>query len=303
MKDVFMNEQDFRTIMKNDATLVNEALEQLYATIDQKHIEKLVEAELYSLMAGGKRIRPIIALAFCRMFGGKDEAALPYACALEMVHTSSLIHDDLPCMDNDTLRRGRPTNHTVYGEAIALLAGDGLLTDSFGVVVDNPHVSAALNVQAVATLADAAGMYGIVGGQYIDMVGETSPLDLETLKKMYSYKTGAMIRASAVMGALAAGVEMADPRMNDVIEYAKCIGLTFQIIDDILDVTGTVEMLGKNPGRDKKEHKTTYLKFFTIDEAFEHATELTNSAIKAISKYDGSDFLVELAKFLLNRKH
>ena len=298
-----MNEQDFRTIMKNDATLVNEALEQLYATIDQKHIEKLVEAELYSLMAGGKRIRPIIALAFCRMFGGKDEAALPYACALEMVHTSSLIHDDLPCMDNDTLRRGRPTNHTVYGEAIALLAGDGLLTDSFGVVVDNPHVSAALNVQAVATLADAAGMYGIVGGQYIDMVGETSPLDLETLKKMYSYKTGAMIRASAVMGALAAGVEMADPRMNDVIEYAKCIGLTFQIIDDILDVTGTVEMLGKNPGRDKKEHKTTYLKFFTIDEAFEHATELTNSAIKAISKYDGSDFLVELAKFLLNRKH
>ena len=303
MKDVFMNEQDFRTIMKNDATLVNEALEQLYATIDQKHIEKLVEAELYSLMAGGKRIRPIIALAFCRMFGGKDEAALPYACALEMVHTSSLIHDDLPCMDNDTLRRGRPTNHTVYGEAIALLAGDGLLTDSFGVIVDNPHVSAALNVQAVATLADAAGMYGIVGGQYIDMVGETSPLDLETLKKMYSYKTGAMIRASAVMGALAAGVEMTDPRMNDVIEYAKCIGLTFQIIDDILDVTGTVEMLGKNPGRDKKEHKTTYLKFFTIDEAFEHATELTNSAIKAISKYDGSDFLVELAKFLLNRKH
>lgn len=298
-----MNEQDFRTIMKNDAVLVNEALEQLYATIDQKHIEKLVEAELYSLMAGGKRIRPIIALAFCRMFGGKDEAALPYACALEMVHTSSLIHDDLPCMDNDTLRRGRPTNHTVYGEAIALLAGDGLLTDSFGVVADNPHVSAALNVQAVATLADAAGMYGIVGGQYIDMVGETSPLDLETLKKMYSYKTGAMIRASAVMGALAAGVELTDPRMNDVIEYAKSIGLTFQIIDDILDVTGTVEMLGKNPGRDKKEHKTTYLKFFTIDEAFEHATELTNSAIEAISKYDGCDFLVELAKFLLNRKH
>ena len=298
-----MNEQDFRTIMKNDAVLVNEALEQLYATIDQKHIEKLVEAELYSVMAGGKRIRPIIALAFCRMFGGKDEAALPYACALEMVHTSSLIHDDLPCMDNDTLRRGRPTNHTVYGEAIALLAGDGLLTDSFGVVADNPHVSAALNVQAVATLADAAGMYGIVGGQYIDMVGETSPLDLETLKKMYSYKTGAMIRASAVMGALAAGVELTDPRMNDVIEYAKSIGLTFQIIDDILDVTGTVEMLGKNPGRDKKEHKTTYLKFFTIDEAFEHATELTNSAIEAISKYDGCDFLVELAKFLLNRKH
>lgn len=298
-----MTKEQFSVRIKSDAELVNNELERMYSSMDQKHIGKLIEAELYSLMAGGKRIRPIIALAFCRMFGGKDEAALPYACALEMVHTSSLIHDDLPCMDNDTLRRGRPTNHTVYGEAIALLAGDGLLTDSFGVVADNPHVSAALNVQAVATLADAAGMYGIVGGQYIDMMGETSPLDLETLKKMYSYKTGAMIRASAVMGALAAGVELADPRMNDVIEYAKCIGLTFQIIDDILDVTGTVEMLGKNPGRDKKEHKTTYLKFFTIDEAFGHATELTNSAIEAISKYDGCDFLVELAKFLLNRKH
>lgn len=298
-----MGKNQFSSRMKSDAELVNNALERIYSSMDHKRIEKLIEAELYSLMAGGKRIRPIIALAFCRMFGGKDEAALPYACALEMVHTSSLIHDDLPCMDNDTLRRGRPTNHTVYGEAIALLAGDGLLTDSFGVVADNPHVSVALNVQAVATLAEAAGMYGIAGGQYIDMMGETSPLDIETLKKMYSYKTGAMIRASAVMGALAAGVELTDPRMNDVVEYAKCIGLAFQIVDDILDVTGTVEMLGKNPNRDKKEHKTTYLKFFTIDEAFGHAAELTNSAIEAISKYDGCDFLVELAKVLLNRKH
>ena len=298
-----MTNNEFINSMKNDAALVNLELEKMFSTVHDQYIEKLVEAERYSLMAGGKRIRPIIALAFCRLFGGKDEAALPYACALEMVHTSSLIHDDLPCMDNDTLRRGRPTNHTVYGEAIALLAGDGMLTDSFAVVADNPHVSAALNVQAVATLADAAGMNGIVGGQYIDMVGETSPLDLETLKKMYSYKTGAMISTSAIMGALAAGVELTDPRMRDVEEYAKCIGLTFQIIDDILDVTGTVEMLGKNPGRDRKENKTTYLKFFTIDEAFSHATELTNSAIEIIRKYNGCDFLVELAKFLLNRKH
>lgn len=298
-----MESKEFLKLMENDSALVNLELEKMYSNIDKKNIEKLVEAEIYSLMAGGKRIRPIIALAFCRMFGGKDEAALPYACALEMVHTSSLIHDDLPCMDNDTLRRGRPTNHTVYGEAIALLAGDGLLTDSFGVVADNPYVSSALNVQAVATLADAAGMYGIVGGQYIDMMGEKSPLDLETLKKMYSYKTGAMIRASAVMGALAAGVELTDPRMTNVVKYANSIGLTFQIIDDILDVTGTVEMLGKNPGRDKKENKTTYLSFYSIEQAFEQAKSLTENAIASISKFDRSEFLIELAKFLLNRKH
>ena len=291
------------TQMKADAELVNSALERIYSAADDKYIEKIIEAETYSLMAGGKRIRPILTLAFCRLFGGNDKAALPYACALEMVHTSSLIHDDLPCLDNDTLRRGRPTNHTVYGEATALLAGDGLLADAFGLISGNTRLPAETNLAAVSALASAAGMYGIVGGQYMDMTGETETLSLETLKKMHSYKTGAMICASGVMGALAAGVSISDEKMSDVIEYSRSIGRAFQIIDDILDETGSTEMLGKSTGRDRKENKTTYLRFYSIDEAGFHAKELTDRAIAAVSRYDGSEFLVALAEFLLNRKH
>lgn len=298
-----MDSKEFTLILKKDADFVNNELQNMYSKVDKSHIERLVEAELYSLMAGGKRIRPIITLSFCRMLGGEDRTAIPYACALEMVHTSSLIHDDLPCLDNDVLRRGRPTNHTVYGEATALLAGDGLLADAFFAVATNPYATAGMNVQAIATLAEAAGMYGIVGGQHIDMAGETEELDLPTLERMHSYKTGAMFRASAVMGAIAAGVSLDDERMKDVIDYSEKIGLVFQIIDDILDVTGSVEMLGKKTGRDEKESKTTSLRFHSIEEAFYRAERLTRLAIDAVSKYENSDFLTDLAIFLLNRKH
>lgn len=298
-----MKKIDLDMQIKADSRLVNSALSGIYSSLDKTNIEEIIDAEMYSLMAGGKRIRPIITLAFCRLFGGRDEAAIPYACALEMVHTSSLIHDDLPYLDNDTLRRGRPTNHIVYGEATALLAGDGLLADAFGVAAANPHVSPKTNVQAISALASAAGMCGIVGGQYIDMIGEKTAYTLDAVKKMYSYKTAAMIRASAVMGALAAGVDIDDPKMNDVINYSEHIGLVFQIVDDILDVTGNDEMLGKKTGRDKKENKTTYLKFYSIDEAFSQAKELTGRAIESVSKYENCEFLVELADFLLNRKH
>ena len=298
-----MTKEMFFVQMKRDAELLNSAIENLYSVIDKQHIDKLVDAELYSLMAGGKRIRPIIALAFCRLFGGKDEAVLSYACALEMVHTSSLIHDDLPCMDNDELRRGKPTNHMVYGESIALLAGDGMIADALGLVAKNKHVVPELNLQAVETLAYAAGMYGIAGGQYIDASADKSLFEVDDLEKMYSYKTGALLRASAIMGAISAGVSLEDDRMNDVIIYANSIGLAFQIVDDILDETGTVELLGKNPGRDKKEKKVTYLNFYTIHDSFNRARRLTQKAIAAIEKYDNNEFLIELANYLLNRKN
>ena len=289
--------------MKNDAELVNSSLKKLYSYNDDKELLKIIEAMEYSLMAGGKRIRPIIVLAFCRLFGGNDEAALPYGCALEMVHTASLIHDDLPCIDDDELRRGRPTNHVVFGESTALLAGDGLLMDAYGVIAANKHVSAEFNIQAIKVLSDCTGTHGLVGGEFIDVMGETTPFGLESLKKMDAYKTGALIKASALLGCLAAGVSLDDPRLNDVNIYAENIGLAFQIVDDVLDVIGSAEELGKNPGADEKDKKSTYLSFYSVDEALNYAKELTRDAVSAISKYENSEFLQELAIYLIDRRN
>lgn len=298
-----MDESVFFKQLNQYSELTNSFLRKIYSAKEYKYIKKIMEAEEYSLMAGGKRIRPAIVLSFCRMFGGNDEAALPYAAALEMVHTASLIHDDLPCMDNDVLRRGKPTNHIIYGEAVAMLAGDGLISDAFGIIAKNTYVSPELNLQAVALLSESSGKYGIVSGQYIDILGETTSLDLDTLKNMYYYKTGALIRSSAIMGSIAAGIERDDPRINDAIEYANSIGLVFQIIDDILDVIGNDKKLGKNSGRDKKKNKTTYLSFYTIEEARQHALNITKNAINAISSYEKNEFLIELANFLLYRNY
>lgn len=288
--------------MKKDAALINAALERLYSDNFDIELEKIIEAEKYSLLAGGKRIRPIIALAFCRLFGGRDEAAIPYAVALEMIHTASLIHDDLPIIDNDDLRRGKPTNHVVYGDSTALLAGDGLLMDAFGVVAGNLSVSPEINAEAVRYLSMRVGTHGLVGGEFIDVEGEEKNLTLAELKKMDAYKTGALIKASAVLGALAAGVRLGDKRISDAELYAENIGLAFQIVDDILDVTGSAESLGKNPGQDEKENKTTYLSHYSLDEAKAYAEKLTEDAIRAISKYSGSELLCELADYLASRE-
>ena len=296
-----MNE-NLTLTMKADADLVNEALKNFYLRED-KELDRIISAEKYSVLAGGKRIRPIIALAFCRLFGGDPASALPYAIALEMIHTASLIHDDLPCIDNDDLRRGRPTNHKVYGESTALLAGDGLLMDAFGVVAKNTHLSAELNLQAVIALSEATGTFGLVGGEFIDIEGESRRISLDELRKMDSLKTGALIKASAVLGAIAAGVELSDRRMEDVKLYAENIGHAFQVIDDVLDATGTAEELGKNPGQDEKENKTTYLSFYTVDEAISYAEKLTDEAISAIEKYERCEFLRDLAKYLISRKN
>ena len=296
-----MTKQELLKTMEERAKIVNDGLEEYFKNKYDEDLSELFEAEKYSVLAGGKRIRPIIALAFSELFGGSIEAALPYGIALELVHTASLIHDDLPCIDNDDLRRGKPTNHVMYGESTALLAGDGLLMDAFGVVARNRELSAELNLQAIGILSELAGSCGLVGGEFLDILGEEKELSLEILEKLYDCKTGALIRASAILGAISAGVSFLDERMMDAIMYADAIGLAFQIIDDILDVRGSAEELGKNPGSDDKSNKTTYLSFYTVDEAMDMAFSLTRVAKSAVSKHYGSDFLESLADYLLAR--
>lgn len=288
-------------LMKKDAALVSEELARILRT-DLCALQGLFDSERYSIEAGGKRIRPFITLLFCRMFGGEAEWAVPYAAALEMIHTASLIHDDLPIIDNDDLRRGSPTNHKVFGEATALLAADGLLMDSFGIVAANPHKDAATNLAAVSYLSRMTGSRGLVGGEYIDVMGENKELSLEDLELMDDLKTGALIRASAVLGALAAGVRLDDERMQDCITYSDSIGRAFQIVDDLLDLRGDVQALGKNPGQDVRAGKTTYLSFYTEEQAEKEAHRLTELAISAVSKYEGSEVAVALARFLVRRE-
>ena len=219
-----------------------------------------------------------------------------------MIHTYSLIHDDLPCMDNDDLRRGKPTNHKVFGEATAILAADGLLTDAFLECAMNPYVSGDCAATAVSLLSAAAGSYGMVKGQAIDMYGEDHELTLEELIELHMGKTGAMICVSVQLGCLAAAISPDDERMKDVTDFAEKIGLVFQIIDDVLDVTSTSEELGKSTGSDKEQNKTTFLNFFTPEKAMEYANECTESAIKTLEKYPSSEALIEMAKYLCTRK-
>ncbi len=295
-----MTPEVLELLMHRDAVLTEEAMKKCYT--EDPDIAKLLEAERYSLFAGGKRIRPMLTLEFCRLFGGDEEAALPFACAVEMIHTYSLIHDDLPCMDDDDLRRGKPTNHKVYGESTALLAGDSLLTGAFEVAASNTVAGAEISAMAVAYLANCAGRYGMIGGQIMDLEGETRQLSLDELIKLHSMKTGALIGASAVLGALAAGVTFSDPCMEDVVKYSENIGLAFQIVDDILDQTGDVQMLGKNTGMDEERKKNTFLSFYSAEEAQFYADRLTSEAVAALRKYPDSDALCSLAEWLATRK-
>jgi len=278
---------------------VESALVAVFADGDED-IKVIFDAVQYSLLAGGKRIRPFLVLSVCEMLGGNRDAAIPFAAAIEMIHTYSLIHDDLPCMDDDDLRRGRPTSHKVYGEAIALLAGDALLTHAFGVAAGNDYVSPEIRARAVKLISHGAGCFGMIGGQVLDMLGEDAPHGFELLEKMHSMKTGALISLSAELGALAAGVT--DSKVISAVRtYAKNIGLAFQIIDDILDATGDEATLGKSVGTDEKENKTTFLTFMSETEAREYAQKLTDSAKNAIADIKDYDTLLALADYLLQR--
>lgn len=294
-----MIDEALELLMHRNATMTEQALKSYYT--EDEDLQRLLDAERYSLFAGGKRIRPMLTLEFCRLFGGEDAAALPFACAVEMIHTYSLIHDDLPCMDDDELRRGKPCNHKVFGEGMALLAGDALLTGAFEAAATNTEAGPEISAMAVAYLAGSVGRYGMIGGQVMDIEGEGNELGLESLLKLHSLKTGALIGASCVLGALAAGVRFDDPCMVDVITYSENIGLVFQIIDDILDATATEEQLGKSVGGDERRKKNTFLNFYSVDEARFYAEQLTREAVTALKKYPDSDALISLAQWLLAR--
>ncbi len=265
-------------------------------------IQSVIDSMKYSLFAGGKRIRPFLVLEFCRLFGGETESALPFAAAIEMIHTFSLIHDDLPCMDDDDLRRGKPTNHKAYGEATALLAGDALALKAFGVAASNERIAPGLALEAVRLLSEASAEVGMVGGQIMDMYAEENEISLETLKKLYSKKTGCLIYCSALLGCLAAGKSIDSSEGRAARTYADGIGLAFQIRDDVLDSIGDAEKLGKTVGSDEANGKTTFLSFMSADEAMTQAAAVTEAAKQAVSGYAGCESLLALADYLLERE-
>ena len=287
--------------IRENADLVEAALEKYFTHTDSDYGE-VIEAQKYSLLGGGKRIRPFLVNEVCRMLGGDIEASMPLACAVEMIHTYSLIHDDLPCMDNDDMRRGKPSNHKKFGYAGAMLAGDALLTRAFAVIASADTLSERQRSDAVLTLANAAGDCGMIGGQIIDLNGEKQELSFEKLLKLHAHKTGAIIKCAAVLGCIAAGVELEDERTKAIATYAEKIGLAFQVIDDILDATSSAEELGKTVGSDADRNKTTFMTFYTIDGAREYAARLTDEAIRAISALPMAEVLCGLAAELLERK-
>ena len=293
-----MSEQVFQTRYETYRTAVESYLETLFA--GRPDWRDLYESMRYSLLAGGKRIRPVLTLEFARLAGLADwKTALPMACALELVHTYSLIHDDLPCMDDDDLRRGRPTNHKVYGEATAILAGDGLLTAAFQVLA-GASLPAERVVEAVACLSREAGPEGMVGGQALDMAGEGRALTRKELERLQSLKTGALISAAAELGCIAAG-GTAEQRAA-VRTYAQCLGRAFQIQDDILDVTGTAEELGKPAGSDQVNEKSTFVTALGLEESHALVHRLTDQAEAALEGFDQPEFLIQLAQSLAQRR-
>ena len=285
-----------------DAAAVHARLQEIYPEGDRA-CRVLYESQKYSLLAGGKRIRPALVMETCRMLGGEERAALDYAAAVEMVHTYSLIHDDLPCMDDDDLRRGRPTNHKVFGEDIATLAGDGLLTDAFAVILSCPHASAQSRADAALALSRGAGSFGMVKGQVIDMFGEKNVLSEQELLELHRNKTGALIEASVRLGCHAAGLGEQDPRLACLVRYAQNIGLAFQVVDDVLDATQTAEIMGKSVGTDARDQKTTFMCFYSAEGAREYAAGLTAEAIAAVRDMEGSENLIALANYLMERNY
>jgi len=271
----------------------------LHTLLDHRQ-GSIYDAMRYSLYAGGKRIRPVLTLATCEAFGGDMESALCFGCALEMIHTYSLIHDDLPCMDNDDLRRGKPTNHIVFGEDMAVLAGDALLNFACeSIVSTHLSISSSAKLKALEILYTASGAEGMIGGQVLDMKAEKVPVSDVELKVLHSKKTGALIKAAASLGAISAEKD------TDILaEYTEALGLAFQIRDDILDIESDTITFGKPVGSDEKNNKTTYVSLYGIDGAKSLLCEETEKAVKSLEFLgENGEFLKELAKYLLDRKN
>ncbi|KAL6783996.1 GGPS1 [Auxenochlorella protothecoides x Auxenochlorella symbiontica] len=292
---------DFRQYMQQRAALVDAALD---LAVPLQYPEKINEAMRYSLLAGGKRVRPALCLAACELVGGPLEAAMPAACAMEMIHTMSLIHDDLPAMDNDDFRRGQPANHKAYGEEIAILAGDALLSLSFEHIArETRGVDPVRVLAAISEVGRAVGSRGLVAGQVVDLGSEGGGVGLATLRYIHEHKTAALLEAAVVSGALLGGAEEAD--LERLRTYSRAIGLAFQVVDDILDITGTSEELGKTAGKDLSSAKTTYPSLVGLARSREIADELIEDAKAQLTQYEPARAapLVALAEYIRNRKN
>ena len=266
--------------------------------LGDRHYGQLQEAMRYSLLAGGKRVRPVLTCAFAELFGGEWEKAVPLGCALELIHTYSLIHDDLPCMDDDDLRRGKPTCHKVYGETLAVLAGDALQPEAFAILAAAEGLSAQQRIDAVAVLARAAGGDGMVAGQVLDLDGKCR--SREQVELLHSLKTGAMIAAAAELGCVAANA--APEQRQAARDYAREVGLAFQIRDDMLDVIADQTEFGKPIGSDREEGKTTFVDLIGLDGCEREVAACTGRAKAALSDFPGNGFLLELADQLAERR-
>ncbi|MBN1625391.1 MAG: polyprenyl synthetase family protein [Deltaproteobacteria bacterium] len=294
---------DIKTYLADKRAKVDEALKR-YMPGPHGHAGKLIEAMNYSLFAGGKRLRPILCISGAEAVGGDAEKVLPAACALEMIHTYSLIHDDLPAMDNDDLRRGKPTSHKTFGEAIAILAGDGLLTEAFAILARlelSGTGAADVIKKIIGLIATASGWQGMVGGQAMDILSEGKDIDSSIMGYIHSHKTGALITASVTSGAILGGCSQ--EHLNDITIYGQKIGLAFQIADDILDIEGNAEEMGKGTGGDSKKGKNTFPSVYGLNESKKILSESIDYAIEALGRFDTrADPLRHIARYISERK-
>ncbi len=292
---------DISVLLQQEITIIEKYLDTILPK-DSEYPQEMNKAIRYSVFAGGKRIRPVIMRSVCRAIGAAPDLTLPFAAAIEMIHTYSLIHDDLPCMDDDDLRRGKPTNHKVFGEAKALLAGDALLTAAFSIITHYSAVSAEQTIAVIRTLSEAAGPDGMVGGQFmdIDMEHAADNRSADVLEYIHSHKTGALIRAAAVIGGITAGIHGA--AIRSISDYGTNLGKAFQIVDDILDVTGDIRSMGKTIGKDAEQEKFTYVSLYGLKRAQEKAQEVTGVCYEILKQlpYDTKE-LQALTAYLLER--
>ncbi len=296
-----MSTEDLKSYLKARSKLVDKALDAFLpkATVKPATIHKAMR---YSLFAGGKRLRPILALAAAEACGGSLEAALPAACAVECIHTYSLIHDDLPCMDDDDLRRGRPTSHKVFGEGIAVLTGDGLLTAAFEILSHAIPTRRYKTAALVSELAQTAGSRWLIAGQVLDLEGEGKRTSRQQLRFIHCAKTAALLTTSLRLGAMSANIS--ETKLEKLTIFGQALGLAFQIIDDILDVTQTTEMLGKTAGKDVQATKSTYPAIFGLERSRQQAHDLTQAAMDALNSFGvHAERLHQLAGYMLSREY